>query len=182
VLTRVFFLAIQFGSKQSSPTFKDFRSGGGNNNGNFDGAASHSSPTGVGSPRPTPYSPTQHAGPAQHHSMPRDAGRDPNPYFPAYTLKATASPSATPGSPVLSVRAPGVVDRPQGSSSSPRTTVTLQSSPGASSMRSTSPAQLVGSFQPFAGASPTEEYSFAHHLQERFPFTTDAHSATAIRG
>jgi hypothetical protein len=42
-------------------------------------------------------------------------------------------------------------------------------------LRSASPA----SFASFAGASPTEEYAF--HLQERYPFTADAHAATAIR-
>lgn len=53
------------------------------------------------------------------------------------------------------------------------------SASGPRSGRSPSPASLVGSFSPFADASPSPY----QHLQDRFPFSgAETHPATAIRG
>lgn len=57
------------------------------------------------------------------------------------------------------------------------TTPPATSSSSSSSSRSSSPSSLVDALSPFVPAS-----SPFQHMQERFPFSTDAHSATAIRG
>jgi hypothetical protein len=113
----------------------------------------------------------------QQQQQPGDA-RDAASYFgSSYTLRNSPLSSPAPGSPG---RAGGAGARQQSvnaASSSPRTSAAAMGAPAGAGvpLRSASPA----SFASFAGASPTEEYAF--HLQERYPFTADAHAATAIR-
>ena len=132
-----------------------------------------------------PYSPTQHAGPAQHHSFPRagDGGRGGGlACSSTYTFKASPISSPVIGSPVRTpLQAGSGCGVQAGASSSPRTSISLPSGSG-EPVRTASSASLAESFQQFAGTSPTEEYSFTHHIKDRFPFSADAHAATAIRG
>jgi hypothetical protein len=106
-----------------------------------------------------------HAGAAMHHSL---HVRDPNPYFQHAT---TAGYSASSGahSPLRHL-APEANPRPSSPSKA-------ANSPGRSS-----PAMMVDSFAPFAGTSPNE-FPYAQHLQERFPFAqAETHAATASCG
>ncbi|KAI3555536.1 hypothetical protein CABS03_04064 [Colletotrichum abscissum] len=152
------------GSKQSSPQIKD----GTLRNGKFDGAddvfatrgSNSTSSSSNGSPSMAHQA--QHAGPAQHHAFHL---RDSNPYF-QHLGSYGASPASSPLSQPLQS------ERPANQRPSQATTPAI--------MRSASPSTSVGGF-PFAGTSPNE-FPYAQQLQERFPFNTETHAATAIRG
>ncbi|KAF0323314.1 GIP2 Glc7p-interacting protein [Colletotrichum asianum] len=152
-----------FGSKQSSPQITD----GTLKSGKFDGAddgfvtrgSNSTSSSSNGSPSMAHHA--QHAGPAQHHAFHL---RDPNPYFQQlgpYGSSSAASPLSQPHPERTANQRPSQASAP-------------------ATMRSASPVASVGGF-PFAGTSPND-YPYAQQLQERFPFSTETHAATAIRG
>ncbi|KAF9875439.1 protein phosphatase regulator [Colletotrichum karsti] len=149
-----------FGSKQSSPQIKDGTMKSGKYDGAEDGFATRGSNSSSSSTNGSPSMAhhTQHAGPAQHHAFHL---RDPNPYF-QHLGTYGASPASSP------------LSQPQ-----PANTRASQAS-APTTMRSASPVASVGGF-PFAGTSPND-YPYAQQLQERFPFSTETHAATAIRG
>jgi hypothetical protein len=143
----------QFGSKQSSPQFKDGTLKGGR----YDGTDDAFSPLFGGA-----LSPPIHAGPAQHHTL---RASEHNPYF-EHAVRADTSPNMTPLKHL---------------SATERSASHQASTP--SSMRSASPASMVGNFPPFAGTSPNEFPYRSPHMSERFPFANpETHTATAIRG
>ncbi|GKT47699.1 protein phosphatase 1 regulatory subunit 3C [Colletotrichum spaethianum] len=154
-----------FGSKQSSPQIKD----GTLRSGKFDGAddafatrgSNSTSSSSNGSPSMAHHA--HHAGPAQHHAFHL---RDSNPYFQHLGPYGT-SPALSPLNHTTMQPERPVNQRPS-QASTPAT------------MRSASPAASAGGF-PFAGTSPND-FPYAQQLQERFPFNTETHAATAIRG
>ncbi|KAK2013657.1 hypothetical protein LZ32DRAFT_657975 [Colletotrichum eremochloae] len=155
-----------FGSKQSSPQIKDGTLKSGKFDGADDGFATRASNSTTSSSNGSPSMPhqPQHAGPAQHHAF---HIRDSNPYF--HPMEAYgASPASSPLShPTLQQPERPANQRPS-QASTPAT------------MRSAASAASAGGF-PFAGTSPNE-FPYTQQLQERFPFNTETHAATAIRG
>jgi hypothetical protein len=163
----------QFGSKQSSPQIKDgtlrggrYLDGAGDDSFNTRGTNSTNSSL-DGSPQMV-----HHAGAAAHHALHL---RDPNPYFHHTNLGGlNASPTASP----LRNIGPSLSER----SASPTKMQRPANTSVPSTLRSSSPASMVGTFAPFAGTSPNE-FPYTQNLQERFPFaSTEAHTATASCG
>jgi hypothetical protein len=112
---------------------------------------------------------THHAGAALHHSL---HPRDPNPYFPHSTNGGYSSPNQAAQHRNLMP----VTGRPASPSKAQVSTANAANPP---SLRSASPTMAVDGFAPFAGTS-TNDFPYAQHLQERFPFSnTEAHAATA---
>jgi hypothetical protein len=112
--------------------------------------------------------PIHHSSPTQYQSprTPSPASQDtPTPRVPA---PSTISAALT-NSPAVDYL-----------SASPTPRTSIQGSP--SSFRSSSPASMVGSFAPFSDSSPTELPYHTQHMQDRFPFNPETHSAPAIRG
>ncbi|KAF6807266.1 hypothetical protein CSOJ01_08304 [Colletotrichum sojae] len=145
-----------FGSKQSSPQIRDGTLRSGKFDGADEGFATRASNSSSSSSNGSPKMP-HHAGPAQHHAFHL---RDSNPYF-QHIGPYGQSPASSP------LSQPPHTERPS-QASVPAT------------MRSASPVASVGGV-PFAGTSPND-YPYAQQLQERFPFSTETHAATAIRG
>ncbi|KAK2000851.1 hypothetical protein LX36DRAFT_738511 [Colletotrichum falcatum] len=157
-----------FGSKQSSPQIKDGTMRSGKFDGPDDGVATRASNSTSSSSNGSPSMShqAQHAGPAQHHAFHIP---DSNPYFYHHPLGAYgASPASSPlGNTNLQQPERPANQRPSQASTQP-------------TIRSASSAASTGGF-PFAGTSPNE-FPYAQQLQERFPFNTETHAATAIRG
>ncbi|KAH9906418.1 putative phosphatase regulatory subunit-domain-containing protein [Xylariomycetidae sp. FL2044] len=155
------------GSKQSSPQLKD----GTLRSGRYDGVDDFLLPLGANSVNTSANTSANgsphmaerpHYG-AIHHTLRYNI----SPYFQNGLITAGGAPSAESGSPSLSHRTLS----PSGS--------------GIVTARSASPASM-SKFAPFAGTSTDgsidDPASFhAHHLQDRFPFTSDTYTATAIR-
>lgn len=151
-------IPIQFGSKQTSPQLQD----GTLKNTRFDGASDGFGTRGTNSTSSSsncsPRLP-QHAGPAQHHSMPYQYA---NPYF-GDIHAVGASPV---GSPLKTLLASA-----DGPTSQPQTPSTIKSA---------SPTPMAGGLAHYAGTSPQDPW--VQH-QGHYPFmSTEAHTPTAIRG
>lgn len=145
-------IGVQFGSKQSSPNLKDGTLG----NGRFDGSTGgHESST--GSTNSTTGSPKYtHAGPAAHHTL-------------KLRENSYLHPGAYPVSPLASPLR-GV---------SPNSERSNASTPRPANARTPSPVYVT-----YAGTPPNEVNYPSQQQQpfERFPWSGDAHAATAIRG
>ncbi|KAK1984216.1 putative phosphatase regulatory subunit-domain-containing protein [Colletotrichum cereale] len=155
-----------FGSKQSSPQIKD----GTLRSGKFDGAddafgtQASNSTTSSSNGSPSMAYQAQHTGSAQHHAL---HIRDYNPYFHQPLAAYGASPASSPLG-HTTMQPERTANQRSSQASTPAT------------MRSASSAAPTGGF-PFAGTSPNE-FPYTQQLQERFPFNTETHAATAIRG
>ncbi|KAI1496885.1 putative phosphatase regulatory subunit-domain-containing protein [Biscogniauxia marginata] len=160
------------GSKQSSPQAKD----GSIRNGRYDGVdeyLTHGSSSTNSSSNGSPIISDRHyrGSSAIHHTLRQNL----NPYFTngyhfgnGYVPAIGASPAESPQGP------PQAAQRPLSPQSSSTPT------------RSGSPAPMAN-YLPLAGtlsngsfSSPTPYH--AQYVQDRFPFTSDAHAATAIKG
>ncbi|KAK2021029.1 hypothetical protein LX32DRAFT_699683 [Colletotrichum zoysiae] len=161
-----------FGSKQSSPQIKDGTLRSGKFDGADDGFATRASNSTSSSSNGSPSMAhqAQHAGPAQHHAFHM---RDSNPYFSHPIMGAYgASPASSPLSHATLQQQQQQPERAANQRPSQAfTPATMRSAPSAAS---------TGGF-PFAGTSPNE-FPYTQQLQERFPFNTETHAATAIRG
>ncbi|XXH05257.1 hypothetical protein Hte_011682 [Hypoxylon texense] len=152
------------GSKQSSPQMKD----GTLRNGRYDGmddsfTQSTSSTDSSSNGSPNMSDRQYHHSSAMHHSLRQNL----NPYFNnGYIPAMGASPAESPLS-QQSISPPGS-STPTGRSASP------------GSMTSFFP--LTGTL-PIMSPPPSDPYPFhGPYTQSRFPFTTDAHTPSAIRG
>ncbi|CAJ2510286.1 Uu.00g061860.m01.CDS01 [Anthostomella pinea] len=149
------------GSKQSSPQMKDGTLPSGRYDG-MDEVTTHGTISYTSSSNGSPnMAERPHRG-AVHHTLHQNL----NPYFQNGYI-----PVAIGGSPAESpLHSPPSVSR-QSFSPSSSTTPTA---------RSSSPASMAG-YLPFAGTSADPAPYHVQHLQDRFPFRPDAHTATAIR-
>ncbi|KAI5918359.1 putative phosphatase regulatory subunit-domain-containing protein [Camillea tinctor] len=160
------------GSKQTSPQAKD----GSLRSGRFDGVDDYS-PLGSSSNSSSNGSPTisdrhYRGSSAIHHTLRQNL----NPYFTNGYQFGNGYVPAIGASPAES---------PQGPPQATQRTLSPQSS-GTPTARSGSPAPMAN-YLPLAGtlsngpfSSPTPYH--AQYVQDRFPFTSDAHAATAIKG
>ena len=161
---------LQFGSKQSSPPARDGANGiiG---SGRFDGmdnvytnSTNSSSSSSSGSPNISHDSPRG----AMHHTLHQTIRQNLNPYFQnTQVIAMGASPAESP------LQNPSSMSAPRSMSTPNSTTPTG------------SPGPLTG-FAPLAGTLHSD-YAYSHsvsvqHHYDQFPFATNAHSSTAIRG
>ncbi|KAK8090411.1 hypothetical protein PG997_005372 [Apiospora hydei] len=152
------------GSKQSSPQLKD----GTLRNARFDGAGDDSM---VNQSSDSSMASSPMMDKTQHGALRYAIHQNLNPYFSNTHIAIGASPAESPLN---------------GLPSAPR----QSSSPPASGTSTARPASLSGTLSPLAGTSSSSgglgfdavPFHHAQKMSDRFPFSPEAHAATAIRG
>jgi hypothetical protein len=150
------------GSKQNSPQIKDGTLQSGKYDGPSDEFITRTTNSTISSSNGSPDMAEKY-----HHGALRYAiHQNLNPYFQNQHIAIGASPAESP------LNGPSSISR---RILSPASSVTPTAG-------TSSPTPTTGGFSPFAGTSPNfvvDTHPF--HIQDRFPFTADAHTSSAIR-